>query len=310
MQFTLLINQVKALEWGLNAQQSMLFAFIYELSSWADAIDVDGETYYRLSKGKIIRELPLLTDKPDTAYRLLKQLEAAGLIALGLANHEMAVAITDKGRMWNKSGEDLTDSPVGNFDFSVDKPRKKIRPSEKNPRNVGKKSELTSEKNPTYQITNNQITKSHHHGESSPVDNAMVGFAEQVDADREARCRASYELFCKAYPRDPYGNAAWEAFCELCPDDTLLDHILRAIAHQRTELAWHRDNGRWVPKPEKWLRQRRWMRSPGARVDQCGEAAPARVSEKNPVVIPLSVDPEIARRRGDEMRAALAGSAA
>jgi len=29
MQYTVTINQVKALEWGLNSQQALLFAFVY-----------------------------------------------------------------------------------------------------------------------------------------------------------------------------------------------------------------------------------------------------------------------------------------
>lgn len=311
MQFTLLINQVRALEWGLNAQQSMLFAFIYELSSWADAIEVDGLTFYRLSKSKILRELPLLTDKPDTAYRLLKQLETRGLIELGAASGEMVVAITDKGRRWNKSGEDLGEASPGGLNFAVDKPRKKIRAPEKNPSNLGKKSEPPSEKNPTYQLTNKSILPTSPDGTAAPpVENTLAPFSDQVAADREQRCRAGFELFCKAYPRDPYGDAAWEAFCELSPDDALLDWILRAIAHQRIELGWHRDDGRWVPKPEKWLRQRRWMRSPGARVDQDSGAAMAGGSEKNPAPVREPVDPAVVEQRSRQMRQALRGERA
>lgn len=284
MQFTLLINQVKALEWGLNAPQSLLYAFVYELSSWAEAIDVDGLTFYRISKGKILRELPLLTDRPDTAYRLLKQLEVAGLIVLARANSDMVVAITDKGRSWNKSGEDLSDSRVGNLSFSVDNPRKKIRETEKNPRLLGKKSANTSEKNPTYQITN--ISNQPDQGataQQAAVDEPMVSFDDMISADREARFRAGFELFCKAYPRSAVGDAAWEAFCLIEPDESLLDWILRAVAHQRVALSWQNDDGKWVPKPEKWLRQHRWLRSPGVMVDQDGEGGRGRRSEKNPV---------------------------
>lgn len=72
MQFTVTINQVKALEWGLNSQQALLFAFVYGCPSWAKATKTDDGIYFVLSKAKIVEELPLLTDKPDTAYRMLK----------------------------------------------------------------------------------------------------------------------------------------------------------------------------------------------------------------------------------------------
>ena len=97
MQYTVTINQVKALEWGLNSQQALLFAFVYECPSWANPIKTDTGIYFALSKAKIVEELPLLTDKPDTAYRLLKAFEEAGLIEL----HAEGFRLTDKGCEWN-----------------------------------------------------------------------------------------------------------------------------------------------------------------------------------------------------------------
>lgn len=343
MQFTLLINQVKAVEWGLNAQQSMLFAFLYELSSWADAVEVDGITFYRISKSKILRELPLLTDKPDTAYRLLKQLEAAKLITIGKANDETVVALTDRGRTWNKSDDDerRTIDMVGasssiagrsrtrhvasgtslpqrcqdgvveseSVNNSVHKPRKKIRASEKYPGHLGKISDPPSEKNPTYQITNNQLTKSHHHGEQPAVENSVASLSDRIAADRAERWLSSFDLFCRAYPRDPVGNSAWEAFCEAEPDDALLDWMLGAIADQRIRNQWHRDGGRWVPRPERWLRERRWLRSPGARVDQFAKGSRAGGTEKNPEQ-GVGSSPEVVERGVQEMRRVLAGGRA
>lgn len=101
MQFTVTINQVKALEWGLNAQQALLFAFVYSAPSWAAPVEQDGATFYALSKAKIIEELPLLTDKADTAYRMLKALAAAGLIVLSSSKDALVFALTDKGREWD-----------------------------------------------------------------------------------------------------------------------------------------------------------------------------------------------------------------
>ncbi|WP_198361451.1 hypothetical protein [Halomonas sp. N3-2A] len=152
MQFTVNINQAKALEWELNAQQAMLFAFVYECPSWTKPVTTDEGVFFALSKAKIVEELPLLTDKPDTAYRLLKALEGKGVIELSSTNSITLVRLTEKGKTWNKK-QDGTDK------YPSDSGRKKIRGgSEKSPSQVGKISEAGSEKSPTNQDTSNQDT--------------------------------------------------------------------------------------------------------------------------------------------------------
>jgi len=103
MQFTVTINQVKALEWGLNSQQALLFAFVYGCPSWTKPIKTDDGIFFALSKAKIIEELPLLTDKPDTAYRMLKALEKAGLLEIREVESEDVIqaCFTDKARRWS-----------------------------------------------------------------------------------------------------------------------------------------------------------------------------------------------------------------
>ena len=125
MQYTVTINQVKALEWGLNSQQALLFAFVYESPSWANPIKTDTGIYFALSKSKIVEELPLLTDKPDTAYRMLKVLEDAGLIEL----RAEGVRLTDKGREWNPNR-------MGHFTIH--------QPAVQAPRRRSKKSPISS----------------------------------------------------------------------------------------------------------------------------------------------------------------------
>ncbi|WP_211598156.1 hypothetical protein [Halomonas caseinilytica] len=151
MQYTVTINQSKALEWGLNSQQAMLFAFVYGVPSWADAVTRDGEVFYALAKSKIVEELPLLTDKPDTTYRMLKALQDKGLIVLASTNSITLVRLTAKAKAWNKK-EDGSEKFPGQG-------RKNLRGgSEKNPSKVGKKSDPGSEKSPTDQDTSDQDT--------------------------------------------------------------------------------------------------------------------------------------------------------
>ena len=155
MQYTITINQPKALEWGLNAQQALLFAFVYECPSWANPIKTDSGIYFALSKAKIVEELPLLTDKPDTAYRLLKALRDAGLIELSSTSSITLIRLTEKAKEWNRKIDGSEKYPTSD---ALDG-RKKIRStSDKSPSKVGKKSEAGSEKYPTNQDTNNQGT--------------------------------------------------------------------------------------------------------------------------------------------------------
>ena len=155
MQYTVTINQVKALEWGLNSQQTLLFAFVYECPSWANPIKTDTGIYFALSKAKIVEELPLLTDKPDTAYRLLKALRDAGLIELSSNANITLIRLTEKAKEWNRKLDGSEKYPTSD----AIEGRKKIRSSsEKSPSKVGKKSAQGSEKSPTNQDTNNQGT--------------------------------------------------------------------------------------------------------------------------------------------------------
>jgi DNA-binding PadR family transcriptional regulator len=152
MQYTLTISQTKAQEWGLNAQQALLFAFVYECPSWAKPMKNEKGVFYALSKAKIVEELPILTDKPDTAYRLLKQLEQAGVIELSHTAGITLVRLTDKGRTWNR-GVDGSEKYPNDLGKISDVGRKNIREG--------------SEKSPTNQDTSNQDTNQE--GASAPV---------------------------------------------------------------------------------------------------------------------------------------------
>jgi hypothetical protein len=59
MQYLVAINQVKAVEWGLNAQQAMLFAFLHQVPTWANARQIDGHTYFNIGVPMILTPLSL-----------------------------------------------------------------------------------------------------------------------------------------------------------------------------------------------------------------------------------------------------------
>ena len=157
MKYNILINQAKALEWELNLSEAAVFAFVYELPSWAESMHIDGQPWYFASRNKAIEEVPIITSKPDTMYRLYKSLQEKGLIKWQKVGEREYIQVTDKGKTWNK-----------------------VHPS------LGKKSEQsrkiirdTSEKNPTYNtiIDNNTIDK------GAPVGNETLPTSPLITAN-------------------------------------------------------------------------------------------------------------------------------
>jgi uncharacterized phage protein (TIGR02220 family) len=101
MLYNTYINNIKALEWKLNANQAALFDLLNQLSSWAEAVTINGDTFYFVSREKIISELPLFYSKADTVYRHFKEFAIKGLIVYLKLNGKNLVKLTQKGKEWN-----------------------------------------------------------------------------------------------------------------------------------------------------------------------------------------------------------------
>ena len=107
MKYNININQKKAVEWGLTSSEAIVFSWVYELASWADKMEYKGKTYYYGSKNKACEELPIITDKRDTMYRIFKSLQGKGLIELITLDKSDYLSLTKKGKEWynNKCSE-------------------------------------------------------------------------------------------------------------------------------------------------------------------------------------------------------------
>lgn len=97
MEYTVVINQQRAIEWGLNHSEAILLGFLFDLPLFALLVDYEGKAYYRLTKHEIVDRLPFLTSKPDTAYRILKKVSKKGLVSTVIVENETFVRLTDKG---------------------------------------------------------------------------------------------------------------------------------------------------------------------------------------------------------------------
>ena len=100
MRYNTEINNVKCLEWGINANQGALFDLLHQASSWAKTVILDGEVYYHVSRNLVIEELPLYYDKPDTVYRHYKDLHEKGLIVYKKEGKKDIMKLTEKGKEW------------------------------------------------------------------------------------------------------------------------------------------------------------------------------------------------------------------
>ena len=144
MRYTTRINNVRALEWGINMTQAALFDLINECASWASTATINGVTFYWVSRQLVIEELPLVFRKEDAVYRTLKVLEEKGLVETAKMDGRDYVRITPEGAKWNS------------HDVPETEPRENSRDIREKNRNLRENSRNSSGKNPTDKDINNQ----------------------------------------------------------------------------------------------------------------------------------------------------------
>ena len=114
MKYYININQSKAVEWGLTSSEAIVFSWIYELSSWADKIEYKNKIYYYGSKNKACEELPIISGKKDTIYRIFKSLQTKGLIDFVTLAKTDYLSLTNKGKEWYYIKNSEINPSVGN----------------------------------------------------------------------------------------------------------------------------------------------------------------------------------------------------
>ena len=203
MRFSTYINNQKALEWGLNANQAALFDLLNQASSWAEEIIVDGVVYYWVSRNKVLEELPLFYKTSDTVYRHFSDLDEKGLIIYlkqGKHGDKDLIRLTEKGKSWNEfKPEQIRDNS-------------EINPSLED--ELGNKSEITrkqirdnSEINPTNNNTNYKNTTDHNNKKTTQK-NSLALLAEFGIVGQLADDFITHRKACKA----PITKTALEGF--------------------------------------------------------------------------------------------------
>ncbi|MGF1835855.1 hypothetical protein [Photobacterium sanguinicancri] len=226
MQYLVMINQAKAIEWGLNANQASLMSFVYDLESWGRDVVAHGKAYKWISKSKVVQELPLYFNKADTVHRGLIELEKKGLISRNFTRSQSLVKITDKGREWR-------------FDAS--------QGSDINPRGVGSKSEGGSDLNPTDPITIDQVT----------IDPDLKPLSE-TDVSKDA-IEKSFKIFWTAGMRKLGRKQALAEFKKHVTKNNL-DHeqFATMLAEDIRKRIQARQQGFDLLHPERYIKNERW----------------------------------------------------
>jgi hypothetical protein len=142
MKYTISIDQTHSIAWGLTLSEAAMFSFLYSVPSWAEQIFVDNQVWFFASRNKAIDEMPIISDKSDTVYRLYKSLQTKGVIDWKKFGEKDCIRITEKGKQWNS-----LNTTVGNK-------------SEDARKNIRKKTE----NNPTYNSTKDNSTINNNKG--------------------------------------------------------------------------------------------------------------------------------------------------
>lgn len=79
----------------------------------------------------------------------------------------------------------------------------------------------------------------------------------EIDIDTETQM-CDFERFYSAYPRKVSKGKALEVWQELNPTAKTVEKILQAVEAQKNCEQWQKENGRYIPYPENYLRGRRW----------------------------------------------------
>ncbi|WP_052702361.1 hypothetical protein [Marinomonas sp. S3726] len=267
MRFNLYLNQVKVLEWGLNLAQAAVFSVLNEASNWANSTVFDGNVYYWFSKTKLIEELPMVTDKPDTAVRHMAALEKAGLILrkVIVENNKtfVYVAITEKGKQWNAASHPC--EPVES------EGRKNIRPSEKKSASPRKNIRPPSDKFPTNNITNNPITNDpdidlSDSGESNEQVNQSIDLCSppaNVRMTNQNYLKSRFDEFYEVYGKKANRSGAEKAFSKIkLPAENRELFVSAIIDCARCWGELFRiapsDQKAYQPHPASWINGKRW----------------------------------------------------
>lgn len=67
-----------------------------------------------------------------------------------------------------------------------------------------------------------------------------------------------FETIWKMYPNNTHRKEAEEEFAKIDPDAELMSEIHDGLKRHLNSVVWDRENGRFIPRMDKWLAEKRW----------------------------------------------------
>jgi len=217
MKYTISIDQTHSIIWGLSLSEAAMFSFLYSVPAWAEQIFVDNQVWFFASRNKAIDEMPIISDKSDTVYRLYKSLQSKGVIDWKKFGEKDCIRITEKGKQWNS-----LNTTVGNK-------------SEDARKNIRKKTE----NNPTYNNTKDNNTINNNKGceFENPLPKTKINnpFSRQAFHDT------------MTHDSDPKESCAKEKVKEREPSETYLCFSAFASTYERLAgVTYPSDKGNFI----------------------------------------------------------------
>jgi DNA-binding PadR family transcriptional regulator len=219
MKYTISIDQTHSIAWGLSLSEAAMFSFLYSVPAWAEQIFVDNQVWFFASRNKAIDEMPIISDKSDTVYRLYKSLQTKGVIDWKKFGEKDCIRITEKGKQWNS-----LNTTLGN---KSDDTRKNIRKkTENNPTYNSTKDNTTINNNiecensftpPQPKIKNSFARQSIHDSishEQGFKEKEKVSGQKEKESQEPTETYSAFIAFCQAYencakvtlPKNKQGN--------------------------------------------------------------------------------------------------------
>jgi hypothetical protein len=110
----------------------------------------------------------------------------------------------------------------------------------------------------------------------------------------------AFDDFWTAYPRKVGQAQARQEWAKLAPDEALCKRIGSAVRMWARHPEWQRNDGQFIPKPARWLREGRWSDEPGVAL------APPPSAPPPCVVSDVPLTPEQLRANKERAAAAVA----
>lgn len=77
-------------------------------------------------------------------------------------------------------------------------------------------------------------------------------------ATREEKLKLLFEDFWKLYPKKNKKKNAFREFLKIKDIETLMPVILADVERKRQSKDWTKDNGQYIPDPERYIKNERW----------------------------------------------------